>query len=109
MWACTFDRGDWARIAPATSVEAVVTWKKALLVGLVLLLVLLGLPMLMPGMGASFCHECGPAVVAGCANAAVLVSAVLLVALLAAMVRRRRDRWHELLVVTLFERPPRLA
>ncbi len=98
------------RSSPAT-VRGVVNWKKALLVALVVLLVLIGVPMLMPGMSAGMCPDCGPAVMAGavCALAAVLAGFVLTVALLARLLRMRRDEMFELVRAVVFDRPPQLA
>ncbi len=90
----------------------VVNWKKALLVALVVLLVLIGVPMLMPGMsGAGMCADCGPAVMAGptCVLAAVLAGFVIAVALLVHLMRTRRDEMFELLRAVVFDRPPQLA
>lgn len=82
------------------------SWKKALLVGLVLLLVLVGLPMLMPGMGGSAWAEC-VAVAATCGLAAVVVGSAAILATAAWCVTRERDRNRPSLFVTLLERPPR--
>ena len=91
--------------------SAVVSWKKALLVALVVLLVLIGVPVLMHGMGAAACHECGPVIAAGagCALLAVLAGFALVVALFATRLRPRRDVVADLLLAFVFDRPPRLA
>lgn len=84
--------------------------KKALVVALVVLLVIIGLPMLMPGMGGAQCANCGPATMAGPMCVAVLAAAAF--AVLVAV--RRRARLEPLrrrgrLVDSLLYRPPRLA
>ena len=87
------------------------TWKKALLVALVVLLVLIGLPMLMPGMGgAATCTDCPPAAQAQvCTLAAVLSTFALAIILLSQRVRQRGDHLRQLLLVPLLERPPQPA
>ncbi len=88
------------------------SWKKALLVALVVLLVLIGLPLLMPAMeGAATCADCGPVVMAGptCVLAAVLAGCALAIALLSQLIRARRDELLDLLRAALFDRPPQLA
>lgn len=84
--------------------------KKAVVVALVVLLVIIGLPMLMPGMGGAHCADCGPATMAGPMCVAVLAAAAF--AVLVAI--RRRARLEPLrrrgrLVDSLLYRPPRLA
>ena len=89
-----------------------VNWKKVLVVALVVLLVLIGLPILMPGMGgAGMCPDCGPAVMAGpaCVLAAVLTGLAFAIALLAMRLRTRRDTLFDLLRAVVFDRPPQLA
>jgi len=92
-------------------VSDAVNWKKVLLVALVVLLVVIGLPMLMPGMGSATCADCGPAVMAGpvCVLAAILTGFALLILVTAQRVRLRRDDLFELLRAVAFERPPQLA
>lgn len=88
------------------------TWKKVLLVALVVLLVLIGLPMLMPGMGGgATCTDCPPAVAQAqvCALAAVLTAFALAIVLLSQRVRQRGDHLRQLLLVSLLERPPQPA
>lgn len=97
---------------PATAtVIGVVDWKKAVLVALVVLLVLVGVAVLMPGMSGASCVDCDRAVTAGaaCAGAAVLAGFVFAIALLAQMIRARRDRLFDLLRAVGFDRPPQLA
>jgi uncharacterized sodium:solute symporter family permease YidK len=96
---------------PSQYGDRIVTWKKALLIALVLLLVLIGIPVLMPGMGGATCHDCGPAMAAGqaCSLLAVLSGFALAIVLLSLSVRSRRDRLRLLLRALDLERPPRLA
>ena len=94
------------------TVAAVVTWKKALLVALVVLVVLIGVPVLMPGMGgAATCTDCPPAVVHAqvCTLAAVLSTFALAVIVLSQRVRQRGAHACQLLFVPLLERPPQPA
>lgn len=84
--------------------------KKALVVALVVLLVIIGLPILMPGMGSAHCADCGPAVMGGAMCVALLTAAVF--AALAAMGRRSRLeplRQRGRLDESLLYRPPQLA
>ena len=86
-------------------------WKKALLVALVVLLVLLGIPILMAGMTGTLCPDCGPAVAAGqaCSLLAVLAGLALAIALVAFRTRSGRGvRWVLLHSLEL-DRPPQLA
>lgn len=85
------------------------TWKKALVVAVVLVLVVIGLPMLMPGMDMPSCPECGPAVMAGPCVPLFLGTFALLVAVASFLLRRRRTVSFELLRAVLFDRPPQLA
>jgi len=84
--------------------------KKALIVALVVLLIITGVPVLMPGMGGAHCADCGPATMAGPMCLAI-VAAALFAAQLAAGRRarfapsRRRGR----LADSSLYRPPRLA
>ena len=106
MWAMA--RRDRMRGQPAGSVGGVV--KKALIVTLVVLLVVIGVPMLMPGMGGAYCPDCGSATMAGPMCVAVLAAAAF--AALAATGRRARLeplRRRGRLVDSLLDRPPRLA
>ncbi len=87
-------------------------WKKALLVALVVLLVVIGVPVLMPGMsGGGTCVDCGPAVmtVVSCALFAVLAGFALAIAALTQRLSTRRDRLVELLRAVVFDRPPQMA
>lgn len=84
--------------------------KKALVVAVVVLLVIIGLPVLMPGMGSAHCVDCGPATMAGAMCVAVLAAAAF--AGLSALGRRARLeplRRRGRLVDSLLYRPPRLA
>ena len=93
-----------------TTVTAAVTVKKALLVALVVLLVLVGMPALMPGMGGAMCHDCGSAVSAGQACTALLVSVfALAIALMGVRLRTRCDRYGDLLRSLELYRPPQMT
>lgn len=84
--------------------------KKALIVALVVLLVLIGVPVLMPGMGSAQCADCGPAVAANSVCVlAVLAAAMFAFALAFRFLRERRDWYLELLRAAFFDRPPQLA
>lgn len=87
----------------------VVNWKKALLVALVVLLVLIGLPILMPG-GAMACPDCGPVTTAYsvCVFAVLAEAAIAAIALFVFLRRRTQDP-PILLRAVLFDRPPRLG
>ena len=83
--------------------------KKVLLVALVVLLVVIGLPVLMPGM-AAHCDDCGPATAAGPLCAFVVLAALAYVAgLMEQRVRLRRLAMTGLLRAGVFDRPPQLA
>ena len=87
-------------------------WKKVLLVALVVILIVIGLPMLMPGMGGgSMCADCGPAlsIQSACELAAVLGGLLLVIALATQRLRMRRDELRLLLRAVLFDRPPQLV
>jgi len=83
--------------------------RKALLVALVVLLVIVGLPILMPGMGSAHCADCGPAVATSqpCLLA-ILVGAVIALALAYRYLREPDGRCRALLLAELFDRPPQL-
>lgn len=84
--------------------------KKAFLVAVVVLLVLIGLPMLMPGMSVAHCDDCGPAMGAG--GACLFVVLIVMAAALALLADRLRLQ-HRLVLGLLhsvaFDRPPQLA
>ena len=86
-------------------------WKKALVVALVVLLVLIGIPLLMPGMGGAMCHDCGPAISTAhvCSLLAVLAGLSLAVALFAVRFRTCRIFLSDLLRSLEFDRPPQMA
>lgn len=87
-------------------------WKKALVVALVVVLVLIGIPILLPGMGGTICHECTPAVAsaaAACSLLAVLAGFALAITLLSLRFRSRRHVLGDLLRSLDFDRPPQLA
>jgi hypothetical protein len=84
--------------------------KKVLVVALVVLLVVIGLPVLMPGMTTAHCADCDLATAAGglCAFA-VLASLAYVAMLMAQRVRARFVVMIGLLRATVFERPPQFA
>lgn len=84
--------------------------KKVLLVALVVLLVVIGLPVLMPGMGGAYCDDCGPAVATGSlCTFAVLAGLAYAAAVMAQRVRLRQAITTGLLRAAAFDRPPQLA
>lgn len=85
------------------------TWKKALIGALVIVLVVLGLPILMHGMDMASCPDCGPAVMAGPCIPLFLGTFALLVAMASFLLRRRRAAPIDLLRGFLLDRPPQLA
>jgi hypothetical protein len=92
-----------------SNVAIAVTWKKGLLVGLVVLLVVAGLPILVPGMGGGHCPVCVRDLAAGCTGLATFSVMALSVALLATFLRQRRRDLPLLLRAVAFYRPPRLV
>lgn len=91
--------------------DGVVNWKRVLVVVLVVLVVLIGIPILMPGMGGVMCHDCTPAIAAGqaCSLLAVLAGLALAIALLAFRFRTRHELLWDLVRSLERERPPQLA
>ncbi len=84
--------------------------KKALLVGLVILLVVIGIPILLPGMGAASCVDCDSAVaVSTCTVAVLSVLTMVLALLFQLLLRTHRELYPELLRAVVFERPPQLV
>ncbi len=84
--------------------------KKVLLVALVVLLVVIGLPVLMPGMTTAHCGDCDLGTAAGALCAfAVLVSLAYVAMLMAQRVRARFVVKTGLLRAAVFERPPQFA
>ncbi len=84
--------------------------KKALLVGLVILLVVIGIPILLPGMAAAPCADCDSAVAASTCTVAVLSVLTMVLALLfQLLLRTHRALYPELLRAVVFERPPQLV
>jgi hypothetical protein len=84
--------------------------KKMFLVALVVLLVVIGLPVLMPGMAAAHCDDCGlvtPAA-AQCLFV-VLTGSAYLAVLMGQRVRVRSVLIAGLLRAAVFDRPPQLA
>ena len=86
-------------------------WKKTVIVALAVLLVVVGLPILMPGMSGAACADCGPAVMVGpiCVLAAVLTGVAFAIALIGRRLRARRDVLFDLLRAVVFDRPPQLV
>ena len=87
------------------------SWKTVAVAALVVLLVLIGIPLLLPGMGRAICHDCGPAVSPGhsCAALAAVASVALALALMSVRVRVRRDQYSCLVRSLDLDRPPQLA
>jgi membrane protease YdiL (CAAX protease family) len=84
--------------------------KKVLRVALVVLLVVIGLPVLMPGMAAPHCEDCSPAAAAGAQCAFVVLVALAYVGMLMSQrLRVRRVLMADLLRAAVFDRPPQLA
>jgi hypothetical protein len=84
--------------------------KKILLVALVVLLVVIGLPVMMPGMGVAHCDDCAPTVAAGALCLLAVLGGVASLVLLASGSLRLRGRLtRTLLRTTLLDRPPQLA
>jgi membrane protease YdiL (CAAX protease family) len=85
--------------------------KKILLVVLVVLLVVIGIPVVMPGMGAAYCGDCDLAVAAGALCLLAVLGGLASVALFASpqLVQVRRKLGIGLMRATVFYRPPRLA
>ncbi len=98
----------WQAVCSRRYRRRTVTWKKAVLVGLVVLLVLAGVSLLMPGM-ASLCPECGPATAGACVLVVVLVVASLEATTITEEIRRRCRDLQDLLRATSLDPPPRLA
>ncbi len=85
--------------------------KRILLVVLVVLLVVIGIPVVMPGMGAAYCGDCDLAVATGALCLLAVLAGLISMALFASpqLVRARRRLVLGLLRATVFYRPPRLA
>lgn len=84
--------------------------KKVLLVALVVLLVVIGLPVMMPGMGVAHCHDCTPGVAAGALCLIALWGALALVVLFVSQpLSARRKLMLGLLRASVFYRPPQTA
>ena len=83
--------------------------KKALIVTLVVILVVIGLPVLLPGMGGAFCLDCGPGVLAnGVCLLAVLAGALIAFVMAYRYLLEHRERYLDLLFAAFFDRPPQL-
>lgn len=84
--------------------------KKALLIALVVILVLLGLPLPVPGMGPIDCGDCDQALLVHTMCFAIVgLGLILLVALMRESLTMDRRRILGLLLANRLERPPRLA
>lgn len=84
--------------------------KKALLVTLVVVLVLIGLPMPVPGMGPIDCGDCDRAMVVHTVCLAIVgLGLILVVALLHESLTMDRRRVLGVLLAGRLERPPRLV
>ncbi len=84
------------------------SWRNALVVALVVLLVLIGVPMLMPGMSAAG-HDCDLAVAGSPCGVALLLSTALFVAAVWSALHGQRDLMLGLLLSSRLDRPPRRA
>ena len=81
-----------------------------MLIGLVVLVVLTGVPVLMPGMGVGTCSDCGPGVLTfPMCLVAVLVGLALVLTPRCTFLRARRERLPLLLRARFFDRPPQLT
>jgi hypothetical protein len=84
--------------------------KKILLVALVVLLVVIGLPVMMPGMGVAHCDDCAPTVAAGALCLLAVLGGMGALVLLASESLRLRGRLRRVLLrAALLDRPPQLA
>lgn len=84
--------------------------KKVLLVALVVLFVIIGLPVLMPGMGAAYCDDCVPGTAANAlCTLVVLTGMAYVVVLMGQRVRLRRVVMTGLLRADVSDRPPQPA
>jgi hypothetical protein len=84
--------------------------KKAVLIAVVVALVVLGLPLPVPGMGPIDCGSCDQAVVVNMTCiAVVLFSSVLIIALVRESLTMDRRRILGLLLASRLERPPKPA
>ena len=103
-------REFWLRRPPRYG-GPIVDRRKALLIGLAVLLVLIGVPVLMPGMNGATCHDCGPMLDGGvaCSVCAVLISSVGIALVVALASGARRIRVAALMRVFDLERPPQMA
>lgn len=83
--------------------------KRTLVIAVLVLLVVIGLPVLMPGVSGVHCSECGPATLVGAMCLAVLAAAAVVAS------SGSRRAWHPrcgcpaLLRSAVFERPPQSA
>lgn len=80
--------------------------KKALVIAVIVLLIVVGVPLLVVGMGHGHCLTCGPAALVMSVCMAVLAAAIAAIALASERTRLRRIRALELLRAAFFDRPP---
>lgn len=84
--------------------------KKVLLLSLVVLLVVIGLPLVIPGMAAAHCADCDLAVSAASLCLLAVLGGFTAVAFFASrLLRLRRKLVLGLLRAAVFYRPPRLV
>lgn len=84
--------------------------KRGLLIGLVIIILMTGLPVLMGMAGMAACFDCGPGVLLPMTCLAALVGvAALLPALLRSRLRARERLLRLALVTSVFEPPPQLV
>lgn len=83
--------------------------KRTLVIAVLVLLVVIGLPVLMPGMSGVHCSECGPATLVGAMCLAVLAAAVAAASSGSGRARRPRSGCPALLRSAVFEHPPQPA
>lgn len=83
--------------------------RKALAIAVVLLLVVTGLAVLMPGMGGAHCANCDPGTVASAMCLAVLAATAALLVRGGRRLRRAALPRPGLLRAMVFDRPPQFA
>ncbi len=84
--------------------------KKVLLIALVVVLIVIGLPVLMPGMAALHCEDCALTTAAGAyCTFVVLVGLAYGGALMSQRLRVRLAVLTDLWRAPVFDRPPQLA
>lgn len=80
-----------------------------LIAGLVVLLMVIGVPLVMPGMSGSHCANCSPATPASTMCLAVLAAAAALLVVGSRRIRPLRAAHRELIRSVFFHPPPQLA